>query len=41
MLSNVGKDIWKDNVAGYVVNGLVRIHSLKKSLEKGTYKRYL
>lgn len=30
--------IWKDSVAGYVVNGLVRIHSLKKSLEKGTYK---
>lgn len=22
--------IWKDSVAGYVVNGLVRIHSLKK-----------
>lgn len=30
--------IWKDSVAGYVVNGLVRIHSLKKSLDKGTYK---
>lgn len=30
--------IWKDSVAGYVVNGLVRIHSLKESLEKGTYK---
>lgn len=30
--------IWKDSVAGYVANGLVRIHSLKKSLEQGTYK---
>lgn len=30
--------IWKDSVAGYVVNGLVRIHGLKKSLEQGTYK---
>ena len=26
--------IWKDSVAGYVVNGLVRIHSLKKALTK-------
>ena len=30
--------MWKDSVAGYVVNRLVRIHSLKKSLENDTYK---
>lgn len=29
--------IWKDSVAGYVVNGLVRIHRLKKSLENDKY----
>ncbi len=29
--------IWKDSVAGYVANGLVKIHRLKKSLENGTY----
>lgn len=30
--------MWKDSVAGYVANGLVRIHNLKKSLENSTYK---
>lgn len=29
--------IWKDSVAGYVANGLVRIHRLKKSLENEKY----
>lgn len=29
--------IWKDSVAGYVVNGLVKIHRLKKSLENDKY----
>lgn len=30
--------MWKDSVAGYVKNGLVNIHKLKKSLEEGTYE---
>lgn len=30
--------IWKDSVAGFVLNGLVKIHRLKKSLENGAYK---
>lgn len=30
--------MWKDSVAGFVINSLVRIHRLKKSLENNTYK---
>lgn len=30
--------LWKDGVAGYINNGLVNVHNLKDSHEKGTYK---
>lgn len=30
--------MWKDSVAGWVKNGLVNTHKLKKQLETGTYK---
>ena len=29
--------MWKDSVAGYVKNGLMNVHKLKRSVEDGTY----